>query len=371
MITNRRFGIEIEFVGADSYRVANAINDAGINCQVEGWNHVTRAHWKITTDSSLRHSSGYTGELVSPILKGQAGFEQLRKVVEVLNSIPELTVNRSCGLHIHLDATDLSANECKTIFERYAEYETQIDLVMPRSRRGDARWCAGLARHKSSVKNSRDRSQLVYAMGNNAKFHKVNLTNLTGRNSIEFRQHSGTTDFRKISNWLGFLMAFVEKSREVAGNVTRPRARTGAKSRWFNAVRNAFENAGYDMTWSRRTKSWVITRQPTVPMGNEPIVVGFLTNDEIRACYNSQENSVVRTSRANGDWVNTYALTTQTRRLGIDICGQYDSHTGRWNVNYENTTASERVEETSDEGWLDGVAQSIVNYMAEREEELN
>ena len=41
--TNRKFGIEIEFVGACKYEVAEAINAAGVDCEVEYYNHTTRS----------------------------------------------------------------------------------------------------------------------------------------------------------------------------------------------------------------------------------------------------------------------------------------------------------------------------------------
>ena len=86
MITSKKFGIEIEFVGASLESVAYAIRSAGVDCYVESWNHITREHWKIVTDSSLSSQGGWAGEIVSPILQGEAGVDALKKVCAALNS---------------------------------------------------------------------------------------------------------------------------------------------------------------------------------------------------------------------------------------------------------------------------------------------
>ena len=68
---NRRFGIEIEAYNCEKGVLARELREAGIAVAVEGYNHNTRDHWKLVTDSSLRGND--TFELVSPILEGEAG----------------------------------------------------------------------------------------------------------------------------------------------------------------------------------------------------------------------------------------------------------------------------------------------------------
>ena len=90
------FGVEIEFLrprGVSQQQIANEIDDA-LNavdggCRVESYNHITRPQWKLVTDSSVHGSRNLLGnkELVSPILKGQNGKEQLMIVLEVLKVI--------------------------------------------------------------------------------------------------------------------------------------------------------------------------------------------------------------------------------------------------------------------------------------------
>ena len=63
-----KFGIEIEAYNCNMERLARELREAGIHVAVEGYNHATRDHWKLVTDSSLQGNN--TFELVSPILVG-------------------------------------------------------------------------------------------------------------------------------------------------------------------------------------------------------------------------------------------------------------------------------------------------------------
>lgn len=48
---------------------------------------------------------------------------------------------------------------------------------------------------------------------NGCRYHKVNLSSFWRHHTVEFRHHSGTTDFAKISNWVRLLSRLIEFSR--------------------------------------------------------------------------------------------------------------------------------------------------------------
>ena len=98
---NRNFGVEIEAYNCTRDRLARELTAAGIRVEVEGYNHTDHTdHWKLVTDSSLHGNN--TFELVSPILHGEQGLEELEKVCWVLD-LCNAKVNDSCGLHVHMD----------------------------------------------------------------------------------------------------------------------------------------------------------------------------------------------------------------------------------------------------------------------------
>ena len=277
MVNDRAFGIEIEFKGSRSSAAAQ-ISALGVACQEERYNHNTRSHWKIVTDASLGYDNA--GEVVSPILRGEQGLRELELVCQGLANAG-CTVDRSCGLHVHLDARDMTVAQIKRVFDRYADFEHQIDLIMPPSRRGNARWCQSIAH--SSVKNStfQTKASLGDAIG---RYHKVNLTNIAGRGSIEFRQHSGTTDYGKISNWLFFLQQFVDASIRLE---TQPQRRARQPRRSFGQFRDYIESKGHTVSWARGRNAWVING----PSLNGPVL---LTREQVRGLYEAETTAQQR-----------------------------------------------------------------------------
>ena len=102
-----KFGIEIEAYNCNMERLARELREAGIHVAVEGYNHTTRDHWKLVTDSSLQGNNTF-----------------------------ELVIN-------------------------------------------------------------------------NDRYHKVNFEAYSRHRTVEFRQHSGTTNFTKMENWIRFLNGLI------------------------------------------------------------------------------------------------------------------------------------------------------------------
>lgn len=208
---NRRFGVEIEAHGVAKNRVAQQLRAAGIEVEIEGYNHTTRSTWKLVTDGSLNGEN--TFELVSPILQGQAGLEELEKVCTVLESL-NVKINKSCGLHIHFDATQIGLDQTKNLLFNYAKMEEAIDSFMPQSRRGSGNtYCKSLRGYESRIDTATSISGLARTVFRNDRYFKVNMQAYERHQTIEFRQHSGTVEFKKIANWVTFLHNLVEYSK--------------------------------------------------------------------------------------------------------------------------------------------------------------
>ena len=215
-LPNRKFGVEIEFIGITPSVAQAAINNAGVYCQYEDYNHATRSHWKIVRDGSVAVSPGMDsnacGELVSPPLVGEAGVEEVRKVLSAL-SAAGATVNKTCGLHVHVDANDLNAGQILSVVHRYAHFENEINAFMPLSRR-NGRWAmtvggdyvANLVRNVNRTGGLR-----LVALGLN-RYYAVNLVSYARYGTVEFRQHSGSVNANKVSSWIQFCVYFVARA---------------------------------------------------------------------------------------------------------------------------------------------------------------
>lgn len=224
--SNRTFGIEVEFVGIEPRAAVAALQAAGVSVLDDvAYNHRnSHTHWKVVTDGSVsdRHGRG-AGELVSPILSGLDGLQNIVRTVTALNNAGA-TVNRSCGLHVHVGADGLTVADLAHIAVRYAAFEQVIDSWMPASRRASVnQYCASMRyvlerssydsvsayiRNMSSARNASGLAAVFYN-----RYQKVNYQALTRQNTVEFRQHSGTCNAEKIVNWIVFLLGFVETSR--------------------------------------------------------------------------------------------------------------------------------------------------------------
>lgn len=211
---NRNFGIEIEAFNIDRNELSRKLNEAGINTTTESYNHETRNYWKVITDGSLRGTN--TFELVSPILNGTEGLEQLQKVCRVLKSLNG-KINKTCGLHIHFEASNFDLNQWKNLTWNYATLENEIDSWMPLSRRGSNNTYCGTIRTtnwQSKIQNASNLRDLSRAITNDNRYKKLNFQSFWRHQTAEFRQHSGTIEFDKISNWVLFLARLIEFSKE-------------------------------------------------------------------------------------------------------------------------------------------------------------
>lgn len=208
---DRKFGIELEIVDINQQTALRALRAVGINVQAEAYNHTTRGHWKFVSDASVRN--GF--EVVSPVLRGEAGIEEAMTVAEALSDAGA-TVNRSCGFHVHFDAADLSVADVKAIVHRYADHEAEIDAFMPPSRRGNTNtYCQSVTRFLNRrFDEARTIDELAAAQS--GRYFKVNLQSYRRHGTLEFRQHSGTVNANKVANWVRFLGEFIDQCKRPA-----------------------------------------------------------------------------------------------------------------------------------------------------------
>ena len=209
------FGVEIECINCQRDEMVEAATRQGLNCRFAGYTHTTTPYFKLVTDSSL--SGNNPLECVTPVLKGNSGMNDLKKCCFALAEIGA-TVNRSCGLHVHVDARNLTAEAYCNTFVNYMYLEEAIDKFMANSRRGsNSRWAASL-KPFAGLLTAQNQSD-VYAVLRD-RYFKVNPEAYNRHKTIEFRQHQGSTDYTKISAWVKFLIKLVGWSRK--NRLTKP-----------------------------------------------------------------------------------------------------------------------------------------------------
>ena len=202
------FGIEIECYNVVRNTLIYEASANGLTVRSEGYNHEDNEHYyKIVSDGSLTGEN--CNEIVSPILQGEKGLESLRTLCRALDAVGA-RVNRSCGLHVHIGAASMSdAHYCRLV-RNYQRIEKAIDTFMAPSRRdNNSRWCHTLQGIDFSGCTTKRQVRAALRFD---RYHKVNAEAYKRHQTIEFRQHQGTTDYTKIAAWVKFLAALVEYS---------------------------------------------------------------------------------------------------------------------------------------------------------------
>lgn len=205
-MATRKFGVEIEFIG-DRRAVSDALNAAGVTCEVQGYNHRTQNIWKVVTDATVRGG----GELVGPpMIFNFANLAIIRTVCTAMETAGA-TVNRSTGLHVHHDVGDYGIADWKRLVLGYTHNRANIDTFMARSRRtGQSEWCRA-PRNVAGIESANSLRSIYSAIS--TRYTALNVASFFKHGTVEFRQHQGTTDGEKMVRWIELTNAMVEKAR--------------------------------------------------------------------------------------------------------------------------------------------------------------
>jgi hypothetical protein len=236
-INQRTFGVEIEFKTAPKFVVAQKIADAlGIphihsfgyhsticeTCNTRIPTHEIYSQWKLERDGSVTENRGrqeYGGEVVSPILSLDAdGASQIAKVTKAIKDAGG-TINRRCGLHIHIAVGDFNNLERANIVRLWEFQEKVIERFVSKSRINN-HYCARVSasRVRQTV-NALEQGTSITSF--NSKMQSLNvLPYETPKKTFEVRLHQGTLSATKINTWVSLLLAFFHNCAMTAGQAT-------------------------------------------------------------------------------------------------------------------------------------------------------
>ena len=225
--SNRTFGFEAEFFGITQRDAVEALATVGITARIAG--RTERGNfWKITTDSSVTSTGTGIGiglELVSPILRGTDGLEMAAKAVKAIFNAGG-KIDTSCGLHIHVGMDNLTGADMIKIVDLYSANQRNIYKLVANSRH-NGRYSKDLTAYTmnsvamQNFRNARTASQTATvkpATSRIDRFTSVNVAAYSVHGTLEFRQHQGTLNGKKLTNWIKFILALVEQA--TVGNTT-------------------------------------------------------------------------------------------------------------------------------------------------------
>ena len=204
------FGVEMETYNVNREMLVAKAAENNLPLEYQGYNHHdSNRVFKCVSDGSIEGINPI--ECVTPVLKGRNGLAALKNACATLNAVGA-KVNKSTGLHVHIGAKDLTPAQYCNVFYNYQMLESLIDSFMAESRRANNNgYCMSL--RGKYLRTCETREEVYQALGG-SRYYKVNPCSWSRHQTIEFRQHQGSTDFEKISNWVAFCAKLVSWSRD-------------------------------------------------------------------------------------------------------------------------------------------------------------
>jgi len=199
-----------------------------------------------TSDSSLDGEQGYQCvEFVSDIMHGERDVEYLIAFLGWLRSMGA-KVNRSCGVHVHVGLESLGlttvADTCEFV-EKLTGLVSHHELGIygqTGTNRHQSQWCPPLdERYKDCVKNAKKEKNYRWLPAN--RYFLLNLTNVNGRGTVEFRAFAGSLNTNKILGHLGTCLGLASVAKHNSRTSWKPSTKRTAQ----DAVKHLWQYLGW------------------------------------------------------------------------------------------------------------------------------
>ena len=164
----------------------------------------------LKADGSIRTNSSDTGHEICILAKEVEIRDVVTRVCSMLNDEVESGVNGTCGLHIHLDMRNRDAEKCG---RRLYNAQDILFSLVPKNRAQDD-YCKKLGSFNFNLSPNGER----YDTG---RYFGINMMAYKKFTTIEIRMHSGTTNERKINNWIELLLGMINSEKLGSAKVTK------------------------------------------------------------------------------------------------------------------------------------------------------
>lgn len=200
-------GVELEFLcDVDREKLGLILFDAGVGKQVT-----------VKQDGSLRccpekdlhpsqcakHKNLFEHELCV-LLKEDNYKETMKKICDVLSKVNAI-VNKSCGMHVHIDMRNRDAEKA---YQNLVSSQGILFKMNPKSR-SELYAKKAVSREFDDVRTPR---------GGESRYIGINAQAMERHSTIEIRIHSGTIDYTKITNWIEILLMVSNHKERVINN---------------------------------------------------------------------------------------------------------------------------------------------------------
>lgn len=197
----------------------------------------------IGRDSSI-YPSDRAREIRTVIFSGNKGVDLIKKLCEILKN--NCSVNRTCGLHVHVDATDLSDKEFINLLSFVGIFDP-VYFSLTHPYRISHHYCRQIRSdfNSDSLKKSYSPNQALNILGN-SKYRGFNASPFFSYGSVEFRYHEGCTDYKEVYNWLILCLKTVEiGSRQFWNKKDFPTNLTALRAKLFEILELTEDESNY------------------------------------------------------------------------------------------------------------------------------
>ena len=241
-LKEQRFGIEIEMTGItreEAARVTAAY--FGTESRYVGLGYDAYAaldgqgrQWKFMSDSSItaerkageqrvRASGEYKTEMVSPICR----YEDIVPIQEIIRELKKhgAITNKSCGIHVHVDASPFDARTLRNITNIMASKEDLIYKALKVSVARENQYCQKVEERFLEELNQKkpktlDGVERIWYDGYSrrhrhydaSRYHCLNLHSVFQKGTVEFRLFNGTLHAGKIKAYIQISLAITAQA---------------------------------------------------------------------------------------------------------------------------------------------------------------
>lgn len=199
---NYKYGVELECIYDRSIRDSDILISKLRNINAS-----------VGNDSSIQHTSAQDGLEIRTNPLNFNNTAIVLKQIEDISREYKLTVNSSCGLHVHTsNPSFMEAKTLRKILGLWVAIEDVFFATQPESRLNSHYCKRRLASYAVAgfpvLPNEKQR--LIEEMGHSDRYYALNFASLQRHGTIECRLHAGTLNTEKITNWITLLETFYD-----------------------------------------------------------------------------------------------------------------------------------------------------------------
>ena len=229
------FGVEIEFTGMTRKRAAEicaAYFGTEVRQETQQKFSVSDErgrNWRFVYDSSIRAVPGgqeYQVELVSPICRYE-DIERIQELVRKLRNEGHMKINRSCGLHIHVDRAQFDAKTLRNLVNLVANKEDMSYRALNVEAGREMRYCKKTDPQflrELNEKKPKDlqtfrqiwyqdsRQNMTHGHYDSSRYRCLNLHSFFEKGTVEYRVFNGTSHAGRIKAAIQFVLAITAQA---------------------------------------------------------------------------------------------------------------------------------------------------------------